>query len=238
MGRIVGNMPLPGTMIQAADENFFRFPQTRWSFSNLQKFRPTRVVSRGAAIAREMPRAERTDIDAVRFQPIGGTGPMTWAQSLLANYTDGILVLHCGRIVYERYFGALTSEGQHIAFSVTKSFAATIAATLLSEGVLNERATVASYVPELKDCGFADAMIRELLDMTTGIGYTENYPDELSPCWDFCRANDFLPPPEGYSGPETAHAYLQSLGKGYPHGERFCTKPFAAKLTVGSISPP
>lgn len=207
--------------IPATDENFFRFPQTRWSFSNLRKLRPTRVVSRAAAPASEMPRAERTDIDAVQFQPIGGTEPMTWAQSLLANYTDGILVLHRGRIVYERYFGALTAEGQHIAFSVTKSFVATIAATLISEGVLNERATVASYLPELKDSGFADATIRELLDMTTGIRFSENYADELSPFWDFCRANNFLPRPAGYSGPETSHAYLRTLEKESPHGERF-----------------
>jgi hypothetical protein len=171
-----------------------------------------------------MPRAERSDIDAVPFQPIGATVPMTWEQSLLDNYTDGILVLHGGRIVYGRYFGALTSAGQHIAFSVTKSFVATIAATLIAECVLDERATVAGYVPELKDSGFADATIRELLDMTTGIGYTENYPDELSPFWNFCRANDFLPRPAGYTGPQSSYEYLQTLGKGYPHGERFVYK--------------
>ena len=55
---------------------------------------------------------------------------MTWAQSLDANYTDGILMLHRGRIVYERYFGALAADRPHIAFSVTKSFVATVAATL------------------------------------------------------------------------------------------------------------
>ena len=76
---------------------------------------------------------------------------MTWAQSLAANYTDGILILHRGRIVYERYFGALTADRQHLAFSVTKSFVATVAATLIAEGALDERATVASYLPELRD---------------------------------------------------------------------------------------
>ena len=75
---------------------------------------------------------------------------MTWAQSLDANYTDGILVLHRGRIVYERYFGALSPERQHIAFSVTKSFVATLAGMLIAEGTLDERATVGRYLPELR----------------------------------------------------------------------------------------
>ena len=73
----------------------------------------------------QLPRAERADLDAVEFVPLGGGAPMTWADSLVANYTDGIVVLHRGRIVYERYFGALTSDRPHIAFSVTKSFTGT-----------------------------------------------------------------------------------------------------------------
>ncbi|MBI1789883.1 MAG: serine hydrolase [Acidobacteria bacterium] len=211
-------------MIRFGDGSFFRFPQTRWTFSHFRQFVPTRAVSRGNAAASELPRAERADIDAIRFQPIGGAEPMTWAQSLSVNYTDGILVLHRGRIVYERYFGVLTPAGQHIAFSVTKSFVATLAAALISEGVLDERATVASYVPELKESGFGDATIRQLLDMTTGLKYSENYVDANSPVWEFCRANGFLPRPAGYHGPETSYAYLQTLSKEYPHGERFVYK--------------
>src|SRR4029077_12559210 len=139
-----------GKIIQFADASFYRFPQSRWAFSNIRQFVPTRVVARGSGTPSEIPRAERTDIDGVRFQPIGGTESMTWAQSLEANYTDGILVLHKGRIVYERYFGVLKPAGAHIAFSVTKSFVATIAASLIVEGVLDEKAVVAKYVPELK----------------------------------------------------------------------------------------
>jgi CubicO group peptidase (beta-lactamase class C family) len=146
---------------------------------------------------------------------------MTWAQSLSANYTDGILVLHKGRIIYERYFGVLTPASQHIAFSVTKSFVATIAVSLISEGILDENATVGKYLPELKNGGFGDATIRQLLDMTTGIKYSERYDDPNSPVWELSRANGFLPRPPGYQGFLTAYDYLKSLGKDRPHGERF-----------------
>jgi len=93
------------------------------------------------------------------------------------NDTDGVLILHKGHIVYEKYFGVLKPAGQHIAFSVTKSFVATLAASMIVEGTLDEKATVAKYVPELADSGFGDATIRQVMDMTTGVKFSEHYDD-------------------------------------------------------------
>jgi len=224
MGWMVGTPPPPDKTIRFADGTSGQFPQTRWSFSNIRALVPTRVVARGANASSAMPKAERNDIDAITFQPLGTTKTMTWAESLDANYTDGILVLHRGRIVYERYFGVLKPEQQHIAFSVTKSFVGTIAATLIVEGVLDEHAPVAKYVPELKTSGFGDATIRQLLDMTTGLQYSEDYEDAHSPIVAFSIANGFLPRPPNYQGPATSYAYLATLGKERPHGERFSYK--------------
>jgi CubicO group peptidase (beta-lactamase class C family) len=221
MGWMVGSPPPAAKLIRYVDGSYYAFPQTRWSYSNIRQFLPTRAVPRGDAAPSALPKAERADMDAVTFEPIGGTRRMTWEQSLLANYTDGILVLHKGHIVYERYFGVLTPIGEHIAFSVTKSFVAMIAATLISEGVLDERSTVAKYVPELKDSGFGDATLRQLLDMTTGVKYSEHYDDPNSSIWEFRRATGILPRPAAYKGPETVYEYVKSLKKEYPHGERF-----------------
>src|SRR4029078_13252187 len=146
-----------------ADGSFYKFPRTRWAFSHMRELVPTVTVPRGAARVSALPRAERRDLDAVTFTPIGGSAPLTWAAAFDANYTDGIVVLHRGRIVYERYGGALTPQRQHIAFSVTKSFVATLAGILMAEGRLDERATVGSYVPELQRSAFGDATIRPLL---------------------------------------------------------------------------
>ena len=137
---MVGFPPPPDKQIRFDDGSFYRFPQWRWSFSHWRELMPTTAVSRGSTPAQALPQKLRSDLDAVTFTPIGGTAPMTWAQSLDANYTDGIVVLHRGRIVYERYFGALTPERPHIAFSVTKSFFGTIAATLIAEGSLDPQA--------------------------------------------------------------------------------------------------
>jgi hypothetical protein len=221
LGWMVGSPPPADRIIRFADSSFFRFPATRWSFSHLRELQPTTVVPRGTHPVVSLPRAERDDIDAVTFQPLGRTESMTWAQSLDANYTDGIVILHRGRIVYERYFGALDPDRQHIAFSVSKSFVATIAATLVAEGQLDEHAPVASYLPELATSGFGDATVRQLMDMTTGLDYTEDYTDPNSPIWEFSRAGGFLPRPADYRGPESFYEFLPTIRKGGAHGERF-----------------
>jgi CubicO group peptidase (beta-lactamase class C family) len=224
LGWMVGAPPPADKQILFADGSWFRFPQTRWSFSNMRQLMPTRVVSRGGGPPASFPRAERADIDALRFTPTGGDKPMTWEQSLGANYTDGILILHRGRIVYERYFGALAADRQHLAWSVTKSFVGTVAATLITEGKLDEHATVAHYLPELQASGIGDATIRQLLDMTTGLDYTEDYNDPKSPVWDLTRAGGFLARPADYNGPASFLAFLQTLRKARPHGEQFAYK--------------
>ncbi len=142
MGWMQGSPPPPDRIIRFADLSFYRFPQLRWSFPHWRELYPTVNVARGEGAASYLPRRMRQDIDALRFSPLGGAATMTWPESLAANYTEGIVVLHRGMIVYERYFGALQPERAHVAHSVTKSFVGTIAAMLLHEGVLDPSARI------------------------------------------------------------------------------------------------
>ena len=221
---MMGSPPPANKLIQFADGSAFQFPRTRWSYSNMRRLVPTSVVPRGHGAPQALPRAERNDLDAVTFIPTGATDPLTWEQSLAANFTDGILVLHRGQVVYERYFGVLDAATQHLAFSVTKSFVATIAGILAVEGALDDRATVASYLPELKDSGFANATLAHLLDMTTGVKYTEDYVDDKAGIWELARAGNFRPRPATYRGPGSFYEYLQTVEQDYGHGQRFAYK--------------
>jgi len=224
LGLMQGSPPAADKVVRWADGSAYKFPNTRWSFSNFRQMVPTSSVSRGNGAVSELPRVERADIDAVSFVPLGKDQPMSWAQSLAANYTDGIVVLHKGRIVYERYSGVLKPEGQHIAMSVTKSFFGTIGSMLVAEGLLDEKATVAQYVPELKDTAFGDATVRQVLDMVTGLKYTENYADPNSEIWAHVRAGNVLPRPPGYNGPQTFYEFLQTVKKDGEHGQAFAYK--------------
>jgi len=146
---------------------------------------------------------------------------MTWKDSLPRNYTDGILILHKGNVVYERYFGALTGTGKHAAMSMTKSLTGLLAEILVAEGQLDDAATVGSIVPELEGSAFGSATVRQVMDMTTGLDYSEDYSDPEADIWAYSKAASPLPKPEGYQGPNGYFAYLQTVGQDGAHGEAF-----------------
>jgi CubicO group peptidase (beta-lactamase class C family) len=221
LGWMVGSPPPADRLVRFEDGSFFRFPQWRWSFSHWRELVPTVNVTHGSSPVSLLPRVERPELDAVVFMPLGGSRPMSWSASLAANYTDGIVVLHKGRIVYQRYFGALTPERPHIAFSVTKSFFGTIAATLIVEGTLHPRAPVAQYIPELRAGGFADATVEQVLDMTTALKFSEHYGDESSDITDYSRAAGYLPRSADYAGPASDYEYLATVSKDGEHGAAF-----------------
>jgi CubicO group peptidase (beta-lactamase class C family) len=224
LGWMVGSPPPPEKLIRFADGSHLRFPQTRWSFAHIRHFVPTSGVWRGDGPVSVLPRAERSDIGAVTFTPIGRSDKMTWAQSLEANYTDAIVVLHKGRIVYERYFGVTGPHSNHIAMSVTKSFVGTLGAMLVAEGSLDERAPVTKYIPELAGTAYGDATVREVMDMTIGVKYSENYADPKAEIWSHSRAGGILPRPPGYDGPTSFYAFLETLQKEGEHGQAFAYK--------------
>ena len=224
LGWMVGSPPPADKVVRFADGSAYRFPQTRWSFSNFRQLVPTKAVPRGSAPASALPRAERGDLDAVSFTPLGGSQPMSWAQSLAANYTDGIVVLHKGRIVYERYFGVCRPEQPHILMSVTKSFVGLLAQWLVHEGALDETAPVTRYLPEMAGTAYDDARVRDVMDMRIGVRYSENYADPAAEVWDYGRAAGAMPKPEGYRGPRSIDAFLRDLVKEGPHGEGFAYK--------------
>ncbi len=221
LGWMVGSPPPPERQLRFDDGSYFQFPAMRWSVSNFRQLMPTVNVSRGVGAPTPLPRALRQDIDAVRFTPLGGAATMSWAESLAANYTDGILVLHQGRVVYERYFGVLNAQGQHGAMSVTKSVTGTLGAMLVAEGRLDADKRVADYVPELARSAFGNVTVRQVLDMTTGLKYSEDYADPNAEVWAFSQAGNPLPKPKDYTGPRSYYEYLQTVLPEGRHGAAF-----------------
>lgn len=220
MGWMQGDPIPPDKLIEFRDGGHYAFPKTRWSFSNYSRFFSTAVVSRGPAFT-PLPRAERTDLDGVTFTPLGGGAAMTWGEALPATYTDGVLILHKGKVVYERYFGVTRPDSRHIAFSVTKSFVGTIAASLVAEGALDPGAKVGTILPELAQSGFGDATVRQVMDMTTGLDFDETYTDGNSGIARHAYAGGIAPRRPDYDGPEGFRAFLAAVRKRGEHGECF-----------------
>jgi CubicO group peptidase (beta-lactamase class C family) len=224
LGWMQGSPPPPELQVRFDDGSMYAFPKLRWAYSNIRRLMPTTSVSRGDGPVSVLPRADRDDIDGVMFTPIGGSEAMSWADSLDANYTDGIAVLHRGRIVYERYFGALAAHRPHLAWSVTKSLFGTIAASLIIEGRLDPQAPVSAYVPELAASGIGGATLRQVLDMTTALHYSEDYTDPQAEIWQHGRAGGILWRPADHAGPMSFYDYLATLRQAGPHGRAFAYK--------------
>ena len=224
MGWMQGSPPPADKRILASQAGHMRFPMTRWAFSNMRQFCPTVRVGADGTHAAPFERALRDDLDSVSVTPIGGA-PMTFAQTLSENFTDGILVLHKGTVVYERWFGVTGPETRHIAFSMTKSFVGTVAEMLIDEGALDPASPIGGLIPELAASGFADATLRQVLDMTTAIDFAEDYTDPNSGIGAFSSALGLTPRPAGYTGATNMLEFLPTIGKVGPraemHGDAF-----------------
>ena len=224
LGWMQGAPTPPERQVRFDDGGMYTFPKLRWAYSNIRRLVPTTNVSRGDGPVCVLPRADRDDIDGVMLQPLGGGAPMTWAESLDANYTDGIVVLHRGRIVHERYFGALDAQRAHIAWSVTKSFFGLIAASFIAEGRLDPQSTVARHVPELAGSGVGNATLRQILDMTASVQYSEDYTDPESGIWQHGRAGGIVPRNLEQVGPDSFYDFIATLRQDAPHGQAFAYK--------------
>lgn len=121
LGWMQGFPPPADKTIRFTDPDYFSFPKLRWTVCHFRDLMPTADVERGPGAASGLPLALDAGIDAVRFTPLGGGQPITWAEAFDVNYSDGLLVLHHGRIVYERYAGCLDRDTLHGAMSLTKS---------------------------------------------------------------------------------------------------------------------
>ena len=221
LGWMQGFPPPADKLITQPSSNFFSFPKLRWTVCHIRELMPTTDVSRGIGAPSKLSYELDKNIDAITFMPTNSKRPMTWKQSLDANYTDGIMVMHHGKVVYERQNGCLNELGNHAAMSMTKSMTGLLAEILVTEGKLDDKALVSSIIPELKNSGFGDATVRQVMDMTTALDYSEDYADPNADIWKYSEAASPLPKPKDYKGPNGYFEYLQTVKKNGEHGEAF-----------------
>ena len=155
-----------------------RPPWNRWSFQHVREILPTVEVWRGCGPIRQLPRDEQA-LDGLSV--LGIAGEATTLSALLdATYTDGFLVLKGGAIAYERYFNGMDERTLHLSQSLAKSFSGTLAGILAGRGVVDVQAQVTDVLPELQSTAYRGASLRHLLDMTSGVGFNEDYTDPFS----------------------------------------------------------
>jgi CubicO group peptidase (beta-lactamase class C family) len=179
-----GFPPAPDKTVKLS--SVLRFPNGRWAFHHMRELGPTVQVWRGDATPSALREAPQ-DLGALGFEDDKGA-KTTLADWQRATFTDGLLVLHKGRVVYQKHYAGMAAHQPHSLWSMSKSFTGLLATMLIKEGAIDPNAPVTKYLPELKDSAWADATVQQTLDMTTGVAYKEDFRDPNSGIFQYLHA--------------------------------------------------
>ena len=90
----------------------------------------------------------------------------------------GLLIIKNGNIVFEEYYRGHIPEGHHISWSMVKSFVSALVGIALAEGAFESiEDPITLYVPELKDSGYDGVRIKDIMQMSSGVKFNEDYGD-------------------------------------------------------------
>jgi CubicO group peptidase (beta-lactamase class C family) len=154
-------------------DNWQTGDQVGWTFCHIAEIFPTAVISRGSeAAAPLLPRI--TPLVEVGCRDADGESTTVGA-IMKATETDGWMVVHDGRLLAEQYADAMEPATLHLLMSVSKSIVGILVGALAGEGAINVEEQLTRYVPELGESGYRGATVRHLLDMRSGIEFSEDY---------------------------------------------------------------
>lgn len=201
-----------------------RAPWNRWSFQNMREIVPTAEVWRGAGRLRELPNHVEAINDLV-VESVSGAAS-TLGALLDETFTDGFLVLKDGNIAFERYLNGMSQRSLHLSQSVAKSFTGAVAGILVGRGILDVAAPITDYLPELANTGWKGATLQQVLNMTTGVKFSEEYTDPFSDIGQVDVASGWKPIPPGsdpkFKWPSHMYELLMGLKETVrPHGAVF-----------------
>lgn len=137
-------------------------------------------------------------------------GKSTSLEAFLAlSNTSAFLVIKDGQLIHESYHHGDSKESLHTSFSVAKSFTSALAGIAMDEGHIDSLDDpVRKYLPELTSATFDDVSVKDVLQMSSGIRFTEVYTDSES---DINRMTAQVPP-------LTYLEYMNTLGRDHAPG--------------------
>ncbi|GAB1386862.1 serine hydrolase [Melaminivora sp.] len=134
---------------------------------------------------------------------------------LQAQHAAALLIVQGGKLRLERYGLGFDGAGRWTSFSVAKSFTSTLVGAALKDGFiksLDDRVT--DYIPDMRGSAYDAVSVRQLLTMTSGVAWSEDYANPQS---DVARFNNHQPEP----GVDALVSYLRRLPRAAPAGERW-----------------
>ena len=134
---------------------------------------------------------------------------------LAGQRSAALLVVHDGKLRLERYGLGFDESGRWTSFSVAKSFTSTLVGAALKDGFIKSLDDkVSLYIPELKGSAYEEVSVQQLLTMTSGVKWNEDYDDPNS---DVAIFNNHKPE----AGVEALVSYMRKLPRDVPAGTRW-----------------
>jgi CubicO group peptidase (beta-lactamase class C family) len=141
------------------------------TFHNMDQLFTTRVVGRAGPVW-HLPRADRALDFTYSFKGQGYTPE----QFLDRTYTNALLIMKDGRILYEKYRNNTNESTRFMAFSMTKSITSLLIGVALQERRIQSiDDAITKYLPELGSSGYNGVTIRQVMQMRSGVDYEERY---------------------------------------------------------------
>jgi CubicO group peptidase (beta-lactamase class C family) len=195
-----------------ADTLFWSQAQKEKGFPHMEGQFAVHVVRRGAHV-RLLPKGRPLALTI----PVDGKAESV-DDFMAANKTAGLLVLQDGRIRLEKYALGYSPDGRWTSFSVAKSLTSTLVGAAIKDGYIKSiEDPVTRYIPGLKGSAYEGVSIRQLLTMTSGVKWNEDYTDPKS---DVARL--FSTPPD--PGMDATVSYMRKLPREAPPGSKWVYK--------------
>ena len=200
---------------RATLSNWRTSPHNRWAFHHVRELVPSADIPNDRHRVRELER-RNADFSRLRIEPDAGE-PLTLEAFLRETDTDGMAIVHRGRLVFEHYANGMSPETPHILMSVSKSMLGLLAGLL---GMDLER-PVTDVVPEVRGTAYRGATLRQLLDMRAGIRFDEDYLATAGPIVEYRVSTGWNPPGPGEASSDLHSFYAQLTESDGAHGGRF-----------------
>lgn len=137
---------------------------------------------------------------------------------MTAQRTAGLVIVQDGKIRLEKYGLDFSGDGKWTSFSVAKSFTSTLVGAAIKDGYIKSiDDKVSAYIPDLKGSVYDDVSIEQLLTMTSGVKWNEDYGDPKS---DVALFNTH----KAESGVDVTVSYMRKLSREAPAGTKWVYK--------------
>jgi CubicO group peptidase (beta-lactamase class C family) len=193
---------------------FWTPAQQRIGYRNIEKIFPTRTVKRGAKVA-ALPNDPAKLAVSYQFQG----SEWNTEKFMQANRVAGLLVIQHGKVLLERYGLGQSAHDRWTSFSVGKSVTSTLIGAAIKDGAIKGLdAPIIDYIPTLKGSAYDGVSVRQLLTMTSGVKWNEDYSDPNS------DVNQFALGDPGPDGENPIVAYMKKLPREAPPGSKWVYK--------------